>query len=66
MEMMFIHAIRNIMPSWIKFNHFKNKETRLFHKNPVLETVKSKVIISLFETVSVSLRNLCSSLKSIK
>ena len=39
-------------------------------KNPVYETVKSKVIISLFETVrlsvSVSLRNLYNSLKSIE
>ena len=42
----------------------------LFHENPVFETVKSKVIISLFETVrlsiSISPRNLYNSLKSIK
>ena len=43
---------------------------KLFHENPIFETVKSKVIISLFETVrlsvSISLRNLYNSLKSIK
>ena len=44
---------------------------KLFHENPIFfETVKSKVIISLFETVrlsvSISPRNLFSSLKSIK
>ena len=43
---------------------------RLFHENPIFETVKLKVIISLFETVrfSVSIlpRNLYNSLKSIK
>ena len=43
---------------------------RLFHKNPVFETVKSKAIISLLETVrllgSISLRNLYNPLKSIK
>ena len=35
---------------------------KLFHENPIFETVKSKVIISLFETVrlsvSISRRNL--------
>ena len=43
---------------------------KLFHENPIFETVKSKVIISLFETVRLSLsispRNLYNSLKSIK
>ena len=43
---------------------------KLFHENPFFETVKSKVIISLFETVelsvSISPRNLYNSLKSIK
>ena len=43
---------------------------KLFHENPIFETVKSKVIISLFETVrlsvSISPRNLYHSLKSIK
>ena len=49
-------------------NHLKKK---LFHENPFFfETVKSKVIISLFETVrlsvSISPRNLYNSLKSIR
>ena len=43
---------------------------KLFHENPIFETVKSKVIISLFATVrisvAISLRNLYNSLKSIK
>ena len=43
---------------------------KLFHENSIFETVKSKVIISLFETVrlpvSISPRNLYNSLKSIK
>ena len=44
---------------------------KLFHEKPFFfETVKSKVIISLFETVrlsvSISPRNLYNSLKSIK
>ena len=43
---------------------------KLFHENPIFETVKSKVIISLFETVrllvSISPRNLYNLLKSIK
>ena len=43
---------------------------KLFHENTTFETVKSKVIISLFETVrlsvSISPRNLYNSLKSIK
>ena len=43
---------------------------KLFDENPVFETVKSKVIISLFKTVrlsvSISPRNLYNSLKSIK
>ena len=45
---------------------------KLFHENPIFffETVKSKVIISLFQTVrllvSISPRNLFNSLKSIK
>ena len=44
---------------------------KLLHENPIFfETVKSKVIISLFETVrlsvSISPRNLYNSLKSIK
>ena len=43
---------------------------RLFHKITIFQTVKSKVIISLFETVrlsvSKSLRNLYNSLNSIK
>ena len=43
---------------------------KLFHEILFLETVKSKVIISLFETmkllVSISPRNLYNSLKSIK
>ena len=43
---------------------------RLLHKNTIFQTVKSKVIISLFETVrlsvSISLRNLYNSLNSIK
>ena len=43
---------------------------KLFHENPIFETVKSKVIISLFETVrlsvSISPRNLYNPLKSIK
>ena len=41
-----------------------------FYENPIFETVKSKVINSLFETVrlsvSISPRNLYNSLKSIK
>ena len=43
---------------------------RLLHEIAILQTVKSKVIISLFETVrlsvSISLRNLYNSLNSIK
>ena len=43
---------------------------RLLHENAIFQTVKSKVIISLFETVrlsvSISLRNLYNSLNSIK
>ena len=43
---------------------------RLSHEIAILQTVKSKVIISLFETVrlsvSISLRNLYNSLNSIK
>ena len=43
---------------------------KLFHENPIFETVKSKVIILLFETVklsvSISPRYLYNSLKSIK
>ena len=43
---------------------------KLYHENPFFETVKLKVIISLFETVrlsvSISPRNLYNSLKSIK
>ena len=43
---------------------------KLFQENPIFETVKSKVIISLFEkvrlSVSISPRNLYNSLKSIK
>ena len=45
---------------------------KLFHENPIFETVKSKLIKSLFETVrlsaSISPRNLynSNSLKSIK
>ena len=40
---------------------------KLFHEKPIFETMKSKVIISLFETVrlsvSISPRNLYNSLK---
>ena len=43
---------------------------KLFHENPIFWTVKSKVIISLFEkvrlSVSISPRNLYNLLKSIK
>ena len=43
---------------------------RLLHEIAIFQTVKSKVIISLFEivrlSVSISLRNLYNSLKSIK
>ena len=43
---------------------------RLHHEIAIFQTVKSKVIISLFETVrlsvSISLRNLYNSLNSIK
>ena len=43
---------------------------KLFHENAIFETVNSKVIISLFETVrlsvSISPRNLYNSLKSIE
>ena len=43
---------------------------RLLHDIAIFQTVKSKVIISLFETVrlsvSISLRNLYNSLNSIK
>ena len=43
---------------------------KLFHENPIFKTLKSKMIISLFETVglsvSISPRNLYNSLKSIK
>ena len=43
---------------------------RLVHEIAIFQTVKSKVIISLFETVrlsvSISLRNLYNSLNSIK
>ena len=43
---------------------------RLLHKIAILQTVKSMVIISLFETVrlsvSISLKNLCNSFNSIK
>ena len=43
---------------------------RLLHVIDIFQTVKSKVIISLFETlrlsVSISLRNLYNSLNSIK
>ena len=43
---------------------------RLLHEIAIFQTVKSKVLILLFETVrlsvSISLRNLCNSLNSIK
>ena len=43
---------------------------RLLHEIAIFQTVKSKVIISLFETVrlsvSISLRNLYNSMNSIK
>ena len=43
---------------------------KLFHKNPVFETVKLKVIVSLLETVRLSIsfstRNLYNSLESRK
>ena len=43
---------------------------RLLNEIAIFQTVKSKVLISLFETVrlsvSISLRNLCNSLNSIK
>ena len=43
---------------------------RLLHEIAIFQTVKSKVIISLFETVrlsiSISLRNICNSLNRIK
>ena len=43
---------------------------RLLHEIAIFQTVKSKLIISLFETVrlsvSISLRNLYNSLNSIK
>ena len=43
---------------------------RLLHEIAILQTLKSEVIISLFETVrlsvSISLRNLYNSLNSIK
>ena len=43
---------------------------RLLHEIAIFQTVKSKMIISLFETVrlsvSISLRNLYNSLNSIK
>ena len=43
---------------------------KLLHEIAIFQTVKSKVIISLFETVtlsvSISLRNLYNSLNSIK
>ena len=43
---------------------------RLLHESAIFQTVKSKLIISLFETVrlsvSISLRNLYNSLNSIK
>ena len=43
---------------------------RLLHEMAIFQTVKSKVIISLFDTVrlsgSISLRNLYNSLNSIK
>ena len=43
---------------------------RLLHEIAIFQTVKSKVIISLFETarlsVSISLRNIYNSLNSIK
>ena len=43
---------------------------RLLHEIAIFQTVKSKVIMSLFETVrlsvSISLRNLYNSLNSIK
>ena len=49
-------------------NHQLNET--ILRKSYFFETVKSKVIISLFETVrlsvSISPRNLCNSLKSIK
>ena len=48
-------------------NHLLNET---IHENAIFQTVKSKVIISLFETVRLSLsispRNLYNSLKSIK
>ena len=43
---------------------------KIFHENSILKIVQSKVIISLFETVRLSLsilpRNIYNSLKSIK
>ena len=43
---------------------------KLLHEIAIFQTVKSKVIISLFETVklsvSISPRNLCNSLKGMK
>ena len=36
------------MSSWINLSHLINKQSRLFHGNPIFETVKAKVIILLF------------------
>ena len=44
------------MLSRIRLSHFKDKSTRLFHQNPIVETVKSNVILLLFETVSFHIR----------
>ena len=57
------------MSGQISFSQLIDKPG-LFNENPVFETVKSKLIISLFEIVSLSVsilpRNLYNSLKSIK
>ena len=53
-----------------KVEAFDKKITKLFHENPIFETMKFKIIISLFGTVGLSVsilqRNLYNSLKRIK
>ena len=58
------------MSSRIRFSHLSNKLTSLFHGDTIFQTEKSKVTISLFKTVKLSVsipsRNLYVIEKSIK
>ena len=51
---MWKHTRRDFMSIWIRFSHLFQKVDGVFHEKPILETVKLKIIISLFETVRLS------------